>query len=191
MWYNVRFWKTAIAIVAMLVLTISFTGCGTTKYVPTPITVSEKNESVGNDSVLNKRFVEAFEKLIQLQESTKETKIKQTIQVKDSIAPRYDETGKKVGEDRFHFKEINTESSEVSTLKEKLSYLQTYKDSCSVYKSRLDSIKREKDKVQPYYVEKKLNVIQKSLIVMGGLFAGFVLIYILLVIRNVWKKWIT
>ena len=191
MWYNVKYWKTAITIVAMLILALSFTGCVTTKYVPTPITVSENNESASNDSVLNKRFVESLEKLIYMQENTKETKVKQTIIVKDSVAPRYDDAGKKVGEDKFHIKEINTESSEVSTLKEKLSYLQTYKDSCSVYKSRIDSIKREKDKEQPYYIEKKLNVIQNSLMVMGGIFAGFVLIYILLVIRNVWKKWKT
>lgn len=191
MWYNVRYWKTAIVIVAMLVLTLSFTGCGTTKYVPTPITVSEQVHNTSNDSILNKRFVEAFEKLIQMQENSKETKIKQTIHEKDSIAPRYDDTGKKIGEDRFHVKEINTESSEVTILKEKLAYLQSYKDSCSVYRHKIDSIRSEKDKVQPYYIEKKLNVIQKTLMVMGGIFIGFVLIYILLVIRNYWKKWIT
>lgn len=184
MWYKKKRLKIMTLFVVMLIFVCCFTGCTTTKYVPMPVTVSEQIQSTTYDSVLNKRFVEAFEKLIQVHEKTNETKIKESLHEKDSIAPIYDDTGKKVGEDRFHTKEISRESIEVSNLQEKLSYLQTYKDSCSVYKSTIDSLNKVKEKVTSYYIEKKLNVVQKTLIVLGSIFGCIILIYLFLVVKN-------
>jgi len=165
---KVKSWKSVVC----LMLSLFFVGCSTSKYVPAPTYITDTSKDVSIDTTLNERFIQAFEALSRIQLENRESKVKETTQEKDSVAPRYDVNGKKTGEDHFYSKVMTIETSEVSSLKETISHLQSYKDSTSLYKKKIDSLMEEKSKDTPYYIykEKKFNVIQQALMVIGGVF---------------------
>lgn len=188
MWYNLRFWKNVLLGILVFMLIHLCTSCGTTKYVPKYVYVTDTTKNESRDTLLNERFVKAYEALVKLQQESKETKIKETTHVKDSISPIYDKDGKKTGENKTHIVIKTIDSSEVSNLKETISHLQSYKDSTTIYKHQIDSLAKIKNKNTPYYIEKKLNVFQKALIVMGVVFLTILFIYLCAVIKNIIKK---
>lgn len=188
MWHNFRFWKNVLFGILVLMLIHLCTSCGTTKYVPKYVYVTDTTKNESRDTLLNERFVKAYEALVKLQQESKETKIKETIHVKDSISPIYDKDGKKTGENKTHIVIKTIDSSEVSSLNKTIGHLQSYKDSTSIYKHQVDSLTKIKNKEVPYYIEKKLNVYQKTLIAVGGVFLTILFIYLCAVIINVIKK---
>lgn len=180
--------KHIILFVLIVLLSTFLVGCGSTKYVPTYIYVADTTKSNTNDSTLEKRFVSAYEQLLLLQKEKSEKKIKESIHEKDSVSPIYDKEGNKTGENHYHSSVKIIESSEVSTLKEEISHLQTYKDSINIFKQKIDSLQNIKNKNIPYYIEKKLNGVQKSLMALGALFLLIVLIMLCAIIKNYTRR---
>lgn len=188
MWHDLIKLKNILLGVLVLVLMHLCTSCGTTKYVPKYVYVTDTTKNSSRDTLLNERFVKAYEELLKFQQQSKETKIKETTHVQDSVSPIYDKDGKKTGENKTHIVIKTVESSEVSSLKETIDHLKVYKDSTAIYKHQVDSLANIKNKEVPYYIDKKLNVFQKALIVMGVVFLTILFIYFCAVIKNIIKK---
>lgn len=188
MWYNVKMWKYAICVIVAFIVVYALTGCASTKRISKTVYVTDTTKLSTSDTILNRRFIEAFEALVKQQEKSVEKRVMETTHINDSTAPKFDKNGNHIGDDHYRTVVRTIESSEVTNLKEKIEHLQGYKDSTVYLRHQVDSLTKLKDKGTPYYIEKKLNVVQKTLMWLGVVFLLVILFYLYAVIKNIVSK---
>lgn len=178
-----------ICAVSMVVLSF-FCRCGTKqKVVERQTILTDKENEKKWDSLFQARILEEFERSRSYSINVKQSDKTDRSYVKDSTASRFDASGKKIGEDKYHYERHEVSEKEFQQIKDSLSYYKIFKDSTNIYHNKCDSLssaisKMSKDKE---YVEKELSKADKFFLGLGKITSAILFIGILAFIG--WICW--
>lgn len=189
---SIRFdwWKWLVICAVSMVVLSFFCRCGTKqKVVERQTILTDKENEKKWDSLFQARILEEFERSRSYSINVKQSDKTDRSYVKDSTASRFDASGKKIGEDKYHYERHEVSEKEFQQIKDSLSYYKIFKDSTNIYHNKCDSLssaisKMSKDKE---YVEKELSKADKFFLGLGKITSAILFIGILAFIG--WICW--
>lgn len=167
---NFDWWRWLVIIgFAMLVMSF-FCRCKSKQSVLTQQTyITDKENEKKWDSLFNLRLTKELERFQSYRSEKSEKSLNDITHIKDSTSTRYDASGKKIGEDKYHFEIRSITEKDVQKLKDSIEYYKCYVDSVIYYRSKSDSLNKKIESIskEKIYVEKDLTKAQKMYIILG------------------------
>lgn len=185
-WYNVDWWKWAIAVPVLILILSMFCRCKSKQPIVTQQTyITDKQNEKEWDSLFNMRLTKELERFQSLRSEKIEKTLKDVTHIKDSTASRFDSNGKKIGEDKFYSEIRVISEKDVHELRDSIEHYKKYVDSTMLYSSKCDSLNKV---INKEYVEKRLSKWQSICLETGQMFYVFIFLILLVVIYNKVKK---
>lgn len=190
-WYNVDWWKWAIAVPVLMLILSMFCRCKSKQPIVTQQTyITDKQNEKKWDSLFNMRLMKEFERFQSSRSEKSEKTLKDITHIKDSTASRFDSNGKKIGEDKFHSEVRVISEKDVQELRDSIEHYKEYMDSTMLYRSKCDSLNKAIHNISKNkeYVEKRLSKWQSICLETGQMLYVFIFLILLVVIYNKVKK---
>ena len=190
-WYNVDWWKWAIAVPVLMLILSMFCRCKSKQPIVAQQTyITDKANEKKWDSIFNMRLIKELERYQSSRSEKSEKTLKDITHIKDSTASRYDSNGKKIGEDKYHSEIRIISEKDVQELRDSVEHYKEYVDSMTMYKSKCDSLNKVIHNISTNkeYVKKRLSKWQSICLETGQMFYVFIFLILLVVLYNKVKK---
>ena len=190
-WYNVDWWKWAIAVPVLILILSMFCRCKSKQPIVTQQTyITDKQNEKEWDSLFNMRLTKELERFQSSRSEKIEKTLKDVTHIKDSTASRFDSNGKKIGEDKFYSEIRVISEKDVHELRDSIEHYKKYVDSTMLYSSKCDSLNKVINNISKNkeYVEKRLSKWQSICLETGQMFYVFIFLILLVFIYNKVKK---
>lgn len=187
-WYDYNFWKAVVSITLAMYVSLLIIGCGTPKTVTKQTYLKDELNERKFDSLFTARMSHTFEQWLHYQKREIEKSTKDSSYVKDSTATRFDEQGKKIGEDRLHFEYHSRTEKDTQRLLDSIRQYKAYKDSISIYKYKCDSLMKVKKESDTKIIKEPVSKRQNILSHIGVLICLTILVIVIYIFLYVYER---
>lgn len=187
-WYDYNFWKAVVSITLAMYVSLLIIGCGTPKTVTKQTYLKDELNERKFDSLFTARMSHTFEQWLHYQKREIEKSTKDSSYVKDSTATRFDEQGKKIGEDRLHFEYHSRTEKDTQRLLDSIRQYKAYKDSISIYKYKCDSLMKVKKESDTKIINEPVSKRQNILSHIGVLICLTILVIVIYIFLYVYER---
>lgn len=187
-WYDYNFWKAVVSITLAMCVSLLIIGCGTPKTVTKQTYLKDELNERKFDSLFTARMSHTFEQWLHYQKREIEKSTKDSSYVKDSTATRFDEQGKKIGEDRLHFEYHSRTEKDTQRLLDSIRQYKAYKDSISIYKYKCDSLMKVKKESDTKIIKEPVSKRQNILSHIGVLICLTILVIVIYIFLYVYER---